>query len=523
MACVIFRKGSKCWVGRYRHEGKEYKKSLGVEIADRDQFEEGVETDAFQRSKVSAEKKLDKLLADLKSDKSTEQIAHAVFQARTRGRKIKTYHIKDLSSEWKRFKRSKPLSVKYENQCIGWIDLFSFFMGKKFPDAVTMDHVGEEHAEAFMEQEEARGIAPKTYNDILKVLRTVTRRTGNSIFADIPLKELQTINRIPYEPEEIRAILDAAQADDFIYPIIVTALCSAMRLGDCCCLLWSAVDMQAEFLSVKTAKTGATTDIPIFPLLKEVLVGQLGNGSQYVFPLQKEQYKKDQTMFTRRLRSVLAKAGFYDTEKVPAINVVDQYDPKDLFRKAERYIASVPTRNKRERMPLVLTRYLDGESVPSICVSMDIGKGTVSSYLNEIQKGIGIRFIRGKRDAEVLRSQVPNRGQIHEVRANGMKKASVRDWHSFRTTWITLALTSGISMEIVQTITGHATVEVVCRNYFKPKRSQLRKVLQANMPALLVDGMVDQSEHVLDLLHSMDIGNWDAVRKEVIEILSVGR
>jgi hypothetical protein len=44
----------------------------------------------------------------------------------------------------------------------------------------------------------------------------------------------------------------------------------------------------------------------------------------------------------------------------------------------------------------------------------------------------------------------------------------VRDFHSFRVTWVTLALTAGVPLELVQKVTGHKTTDIVLKHYFQP-------------------------------------------------------
>lgn len=44
-----------------------------------------------------------------------------------------------------------------------------------------------------------------------------------------------------------------------------------MRRGDCCLLKWKDVDLARRFITVKTAKTGVTVSIPIFPMLHDEL------------------------------------------------------------------------------------------------------------------------------------------------------------------------------------------------------------------------------------------------------------
>ena len=61
-----------------------------------------------------------------------------------------------------------------------------------------------------------------------------------------------------------------------------------MRRGDCCTLLRTSVDLEGGFVTVKTAKTGETVQIPIFPLLRSVLGKAMATPAPqppfYVFP-----------------------------------------------------------------------------------------------------------------------------------------------------------------------------------------------------------------------------------------------
>jgi integrase len=55
-------------------------------------------------------------------------------------------------------------------------------------------------------------------------------------------------------------------------------------------------------------------------------------------------------------------------------------------------------------------------------------------------------------------------------KGGGLRQASVRDFHSFRVTWITLALSAGVPLELVRKVTGHAAVAIVLKHYFQPGR-----------------------------------------------------
>ncbi len=67
----------------------------------------------------------------------------------------------------------------------------------------------------------------------------------------------------------------------------------------------------------------------------------------------------------------------------------------------------------------------------------------------------------------------------------GQRAASIRDWHALRATWVTLALSAGVPVELVRRVTGHATVEVVLKHYFRPDREQFKAALTGALPEVL--------------------------------------
>ena len=91
---------------------------------------------------------------------------------------------------------------------------------------------------------------------------------------------------------------------------------------------------------------------------------------------------------------------------------------------------------------------------------------------------------------------VQQRGRIEDdivlltrvTRAHGQRAASVRDWHALRTTFVTLALSAGVPMELVRRVTGHTTVDIVLRHYFRPDREHFKTVLAGAMPDVLTGG-----------------------------------
>ena len=65
-----------------------------------------------------------------------------------------------------------------------------------------------------------------------------------------------------------------------------------------------------------------------------------------------------------------------------------------------------------------------------------------------------------------------------------------------------MALSAGVPMELVRRVTGHSTVEVVLKHYFRPGREAFRNALETAMPKMLTGGTevrLDLPKEVLEL------------------------
>jgi hypothetical protein len=144
----------------------------------------------------------------------------------------------------------------------------------------------------------------------------------------------------------------------------------------------------------------------------------------------------------------------------------------------------------------------------------------VSSYLHELEDLTKLAIVSHPA-TEVAEPSACTLGTINPD-VPRLKRPSLKGWHSFRTTWITLALAAGIPLEIVRRVTGHRTVEVVMENYFRPGRDHFRQILAANMPRALVgDGEpVATQVSTADLLkrvEKMDAKNWKKIKAELLK------
>jgi integrase len=208
-------------------------------------------------------------------------------------------------------------------------------------------------ARAFMEAERERNVSGKTWNDTMKLLRAAFHHLLPpgvlNPLEDMPTKDAETVFRKPFTPEELKAILEEAKDDDFIRPIIITGMCTAMRRGDCCLLKWKDVDMARRFITVKTAKTGQTVTIPIFPLLLDELASlpasklDLPSGKDLVFPDQAAMYEENPDGITWRVKKVLAGALGGVEEAADALPEASEAEMRELLE-------AVKPKTLRERL-----------------------------------------------------------------------------------------------------------------------------------------------------------------------------
>jgi integrase len=418
---VEYRRTSDWWYGRYEVDGRRRCVNLRVRVRGQ---RPGVDNDnlgdaVFHASKQTAEEKLKEVAAEARSPAGAARLIERIYELKT-GITVSRIPIADLAKEWNSLPRRRAPSPAHLEQCRLIFSRFEKFLADRFPEIHDLSRVTPKVARAFLEFDAARGISAKTWNDHLVLMRSVCRKLlpdgAINPFAGIPTKVVEPIFRQPFSPEELSEILRVAEADPEFRPVIITGMCTAMRRGDCCTLKWKDVDLANGFLNVKTAKTGQTVAIPIFPLLRTELESRKGQGGEYVFPSIAAEYKRIPLNITRRIRRVLAAAGFVDEDTRP-----------------------VGTRGPKRKRPVV------------------------------IRGGVTVAREEGK----------------------GRNRVSIRDFHSFRVTWVTLALTAGVPLELVQRVTGHKTTDIVLKHYFQPGREAFRAALYKVMPDLLTSGSAE--------------------------------
>ena len=491
----------KTWYGRYEINGKLIRPNLGVKIAGTPPASLSLRDTgdvAFERSRATAQAKLDSIVQEVRSGRSAERLAGLLYEATT-GEAVKSVKLDQLAEEWARLPRKHEPDERYASQCKKTLERFAEFMRTHNGRAVELGQVTRNTARAFMAAETERKVAGKTWNDTMKLLRAACHHLlppgALNPFAEMPTKDTETVFRKPFKAEELKAILGACKDDDFIRPIIVTGMCTAMRRGDCCMLAWKDVDLERGFITVKTAKTGQTVSIPIFELLRDELVKRAaerkrkGETSELVFPDQAAMYTENPDGITWRVKKVLAVALGAVKPTADALPEVSEAEAK---RRGHEFIAGLPDSEKKRRMLAVFDAYMDGRKTSEVKAAAGVSKGSVSGYLNEIERAVKCQIVRGRPEGgSVTAALKTDSSLLRTIRGDSERAASVRDFHSLRVSWVTIALTGGVPLELVQKVTGHKTTDIVLKHYFQPGREDFRMALQSAMPNLLTNGHLE--------------------------------
>lgn len=398
------------WYGRYTVNGKKCSVKLNAKVAGkppRSLKDEG--NLAFELSRARAHDEFQEIIEKVKDNRGAEQLIQNLHKIKY-GEKIESCPISDLIKAWEsmpRKKRFRDLDPRYVKDYRATLRRFVEFVEKKNSDIKDIEQVSRRIAADFMNSEENRGIAAKTWNDSLRRLRSVFKylqieySLPKNPFDGIQSQSENHIHRRPLNAKEATALLAAVKDNDFTRPLIVCALSTAMRRGDCCLLRWKDVHigehgpdskLLPDHIAVKTSKTGEVVGIPIFPPLMEELHRARKSGGkkdEYVWPDQARMQLENPQGLSWRITKVFEKAGF---------------DEKDRRKK----------------------------------------------------------------------------------RKTGLRRASIVNFHSLRTTWITEALSRGIPIETVKLVSGHRTTEIVTTHYFKPDLQNIKTAMDSAMPHMLM-------------------------------------
>ncbi len=486
-----------CWYGVYTDaDGSRKVVNLGVKVqgnppASRRVAEPGDED--FEESRKLALKALEGHAEEARHKGRAEHLTERLIEAKT-GRVVEYTRIAELPDRWRNMGREVAAGEGHLGNCDAHFRRFTTFMQQRSADATFLYQVTPTDAAAFVKElraKLARGTSQYGIRLISKAMSRFLPVGAANPFSDFVGRRTAgvdgTVHRKPFTPDELRSLLEVARGDEFMYPLIVTAACTGMRRGDVCRLRWADVDLAGGMLTAKASKTGAQVEIPIFSPLRAVLEHRKRDKTGLVFPEAAALLRTQPRSLTWRFKKLVAMAFEGDLQADPPPRVAAaELEEEGRSAIMERF----PDGPRRDRMLDVWRRYCGGQSVRQIKLLAGYSKPTVSADLHFVQDATGKNFMP-EAQGPGLTAAVARITRAR--RAHGQKSASIRDWPSLRTTFVTLALTAGVPMELVRRVTGHKTVEVVLQNYFRPDREHFRAVLGDALPGILT-GKVAQTK-----------------------------
>jgi integrase len=175
--------------------------------------------------------------------------------------------------------------LKYDQVCRDWI---TFLNGKADK---PLEIIGKTEAVAFRDRLGGAGLAARTVNHTVKLLRGIYGEAveqgliGRNPFAGVAglREEASDSKRKPFTAKEVGVLVKAAKGD--WKGLVILAATTGLRLMDAARLQWRSLDLDAGIISIRTAKTGAALTLPIHPEFSGWLAEQpRGIGAAPVFP-----------------------------------------------------------------------------------------------------------------------------------------------------------------------------------------------------------------------------------------------
>ena len=409
-----------------------------------------------------------------------------------------------LFANWQNVSRGKAPTPAWCAMVKGWFEDFTAFVQaearKHRKRCETVNDMTPEIATAWFNHVKAT----YSWETVLKMKHlisgTFTRLQGLGLSRINPFSNMQLRGGGRGENKKVsRKALDAAETErglelargTEIYPLVVAAACTGMRIGDVCNLKWADVDLRGGLIDCVTAKAGVRVTIPIFGRLMEVLnecATISGDGAQpspFVFPqfARDYNYTNENGHHTTRnkiiqaVKPLFARAVFGDTPPATEVSKNGQ-----TTRKLADVIGdAVFTEYKRNRLLDVYTRFKAGNRPVDIAAALNVKRSQISMDLRDIEKLTGETLRPMAEKSSRRKNRLELIESTRQKRGIGQRAASVYGWHSFRHGFVILALNAGVPVEDVRRIVGHGDAETTLDNYYNPEKKHAAERVRRQM------------------------------------------
>lgn len=495
--------------------------------------------EAFERSRRAAQRAFDKLMRTNRK-RTDADLAAEVLEART-GQKAEGVALDDMGKTWISAQPKKSNAAWRQTE-LNWFDGFAKCARREArrlgrpcdgvkditPEIVAawIDRIKKAYSyETVKRQIQLMGSAfdlcvgnrrgrGKNCGDAFEVVENPFIVKGKQAL-DVP-EEGRGISRVPLTEGQLARLFDLTRREaPAIYPLVVCAACTGLRIGDVCALKWEDVDLDDGLITLRTSKTKKRVTLPIFARLREVLDDARpidadgAKPSPYVFPSAHARYLRARNGIYLSAKPYFARAVFGD-ECAAAETVADGKAGNGNARSGmdgaadgaaqltavrdfEEALAEARfTDEKKERVREVYRRFKAGTRSCDIAAALEMKRSQVSMYLADAEALTGERLRPLANDwGKPTRLELAQR--TRQDRNVGKRAASLYGWHSLRATFVVLAGEAGVPLSDVQMIVGHTTLNTTSRHYYNPtqRHTAERVKRQMQMRGTILDTRTD--------------------------------
>ena len=521
---IVGRDGKPCsmWYGRISSKGKRFDINLGVPIAgnvpmsaDGHPILTAEGDEAFERSRRQAEKAFARAMREKR--KESADLAEQVHEKRT-GQKAEGVALDEMGEKWIEAQPKKS-NKRWRNAERKWFDNFARCarreatrLGKPC-DGVK--DITPEIVEAWIGQIKKtysyetlkrqillmgaafdicvgnrRGKGKNAANTFEVVENPFTIKGKQALDVE---EDEKSIHRVPLTEAQLARLFDLTREDPKIYPLVVCAACTGLRIGDVCNLKWGNVDWEKNLISVVMSKTRKPVTVSIFARLREVLEAAKtieADGSKpedFVFPAAQAWYTRNPDGIYRYAKPYFARAVFGD-DPAEVVEVTDDGETPDgaaklsAVRDIEEALAEARfTDEKKGKILEVYRKFKSGVRSADIATALGLKRSQVSMYLADAERLTGerLRPVASGKPTKLDLAQKTRQG-----RDIGKHAASLYGWHSLRATYVVLAGEAGVPLSDVQIVVGHTSEKTTSKHYYNPTElhaaervaKQMRKV-----------------------------------------------
>ena len=228
-----------------------------------------------------------------------------------------------LASMWKEFSESlkrKSCGDLTNKIYQGRINAFVEWMGKNYPNLRTMRDVTDTIAEEYMKYVRAR-MSNKTFNDVKGLLAQAWDiLPGDAAALGNPWRKISGLDRETHvrrelTVEELARVIEPLEGEERV--LFAVGIYTGLRLGDCCNLKWSNVDLVRGFIQLvpeKTKRHKTVVKIPVAATLRNILSETPPEQrSGYVMPGLQAKHAKGAQSLCHRLKQIFEAAGIETT------------------------------------------------------------------------------------------------------------------------------------------------------------------------------------------------------------------